>query len=108
MTSHDPQVQQNLDKMTVEKRSLADEVVALTHSLEEHRALAAKREAEWAESKEVVRGALEGQLVEVKKQLAAAESELSVTRQAAKESQQAAKEKEEELTELFKKGAVDG
>ena len=54
--SHDLQLQLELDKMAAEKRGLSDEVVALTHSLDEHRAQSAKREAEWVESKEVVRG----------------------------------------------------
>ena len=96
--SHDLQLQLELDKMAAEKRGLSDEVAALTHSLDEHRAQSAKREAEWAESKEVVRGALGGQVVELQRQLSAVQAELSGTRQAAKE-------KEEELTHLYKKGA---
>ena len=83
--------------MAAEKRGLSDEVAALTHSLDEHRVQSAKREAEWAESKEVVRGALGGQVVELQRQLSAVQEELSGTRQAAKE-------KEEELTQLYKKG----
>ena len=85
--------------MAAEKRVLGDEVALLTHSLEELRAQSAKREAEWAESKEAVRGALEGQVAEMQRQLSAVQDELSDARQAAKE-------KEEELTQLYKKGAV--
>ena len=96
--SHDLQLQLELDKMAAEKRGLSDEVATLTHSLDEHRAQSAKREAEWVESKEVVRGALGGQVVELQRQLSAVQEELSGTRQAAKE-------KEEELTQLYKKGA---